>query len=127
MTRELKFRQAALAYLLVGLLYEGAAWAMWQQGLLQQRGPPWISWVPPWGWLLLGAAIVTIVVWGLWKWQNVWFARVVWGLHALRVPTLIAGAFFPAPQQMVSPAFYGTALLVVVINLWMLARAGWDV
>jgi hypothetical protein len=25
-----------------------------------------------------------------------------------------------------SSAFYLTALVVVVINLWMLARAGWD-
>ena len=121
MTRDQKFRQAAVAYAHVGLLYEGAAIAMWRRDLLPTRfGPAWV-------WLVLGAGIVAFVVWGLWKWQNVWFARVVWVIHALRVPTLITGAFFPPAVQKMPPAFYGAALVVVVINLWMLARAGWDV
>jgi hypothetical protein len=76
--------------------------------------------------MLLGAAIVAGVFWGLWRWQNAWLARVVWFIGALRVPTLIAGAFLPNPDQRLAPAFYGTALVVVMINLWMLARAGWD-
>jgi hypothetical protein len=125
--RELKFRQAAIAYLHVGILYEGAVLALWRRGLLIDRGPPWISWIPPWGWMLIGAGIVGFVVWGLWKWQNVWLARAVWLVHSLRVPTLITGAFFPRPDQELGPAFYGAALLVVVVNLWMLARAAWDV
>lgn len=118
--REQKFRQAAVAYLHVGILYEGAAIAMYRRDLLPDRfGPPLV-------WLLLGTGIVAVVVWGLWQWQNVWFARVVWLVHALRVPTLIGGAFFPLEGHRLSPAFYGTALLVVVVNLWMLARASWD-
>ncbi len=120
MERERKFRQAAFAYLHVGILYEGAAIAMMRADLLPSRfGPPWI-------YLLVGAAIVTVVMWGLWSWQNVWFARAIWLVHGLRVPTLIAGAFFPGDQYLLGQSFYGTALLVVMINLWMLARAGWD-
>jgi hypothetical protein len=44
----------------------------------------------------------------------------------LRLPTLIGGAFFPAQDAITPPAFYVTAMVVVVINMWMLARAGWD-
>jgi hypothetical protein len=121
MDRSTKFRQAAMAYLHVGVLYEGAAFAMWRRGILPPRmGPGWI-------WMLLGAAVTALVIWGLWRWQNVWFARGVWVVHALRVPTLIAGAFFPAEAARLGPGFYLTALIVVVINLWMLARAAWDV
>jgi hypothetical protein len=121
MTREQKFRQAAMAYVHVGILYEGAAFAMWRRGLLPDRfGPGWL-------WMLLGAGIVAFIVWGLWKWQNVWFARIVWVIHALRVPTLIGNAFIPVAGQRLPPSFYGVALLVVMVNLWMLARAGWDV
>lgn len=115
-----KFRQAAFVYLHVGILYEMAVWVFWQQGLLpEDRGPPWLF-------LLLGAGILAFVFWGLWSWRNVWFARAIWALHSLRLPALIEGAFFTAEAGSVPPAFYGTALAVVLVNLWMLARAGWD-
>jgi len=118
--RAKKFRQAAWVYLHVGVLYEGATFAMWRRGLLPEgRGPGWL-------WMLVGAGIVAAVVWGLWRWQNVWVPRVVWVIAALRIPVLIGNTFFPEPGQGLSPAFYGTALAVVMINLWMLARAGWD-
>ena len=55
-----------------------------------------------------------------------WFARAVWLLHSLRLPALINGAFFAGAEERVVPAFYLTAIVVVMINLWMLARAGWD-
>jgi Fe2+ transport system protein B len=50
----------------------------------------------------------------------------VWLVHGLRVPALVTGAFFPDETARFVPAFYLTALVVVMINLWMLARAGWD-
>lgn len=116
-----RFRQAAFAYLHVGLLYEAAVWSMWGSGLLPQgRGPVWL-------WLLVGAAIVAVIFWGLWSWQNAWFARAVWALHALRLPALLEGAFLGAGgADGLSPSFYLTALVVVVVNLAFLARAGWD-
>jgi len=114
-----KFRQAAFTYLHVGLLYEAAVLAAWRADLLPSlRGP-----VPLW--LLAGAAIVALVFWGLWTGRK-WFARLVWGVHALRLPALIAGAFFPAADARLPSSFYIAALLIVVVNLWMLARAGWD-
>ena len=118
--RSAKFRQAAFVYLHVGLLYEAAVWSMAGAGALPSgRGPVWL-------WLLFGAGIVAVVFWGLWSWQNRWFARAVWGLHALRLPALIGGAFFPAGGSSLRPGFYLTALAVVVVNLGFLARAGWD-
>lgn len=116
-----KFRQAAFVYLHVGLLYEAAVWTMSRSGLLPgERGPVWM-------WLLVGAAITGLVFWGLWSWRNRWFARAIWGLHALRLPALIEGAFFQqAVEARFSSSFYLTALTVVLVNLGFLARAGWD-
>ncbi|HEX9582277.1 MAG TPA: hypothetical protein VF970_14330 [Gemmatimonadales bacterium] len=118
--RTRKFRQAAFVYLHLGLLYEGATFAMWRRGLLPEgRGAGGL-------WMLIGAAIVAAVFWGLWRWQSVWVARGVWLIAALRIPTLIGHTFFPGVDQRLPAVFYGTALLVVMINLWSLARAGWD-
>ena len=118
--RATKFRQAAFVYLHVAVLYEAAGLAMMRRGMLPSRfGPPWI-------WLLAGAAVAALVFVGLYRWQNAWFARAVWAIHGLRIPALVTGAFFAEEPARMPPAFYLTALVVVVINLWMLARAGWD-
>lgn len=118
--RSRKFRQAAFVYLHVGVLYEFAVWVLWREGLLPAaRGPAWL-------WLLLGALITLAVFWGLWRWQNAWFARAIWALHALRLPALIGGAFFSEPAADIPSGFYLTAIPIILINLWMLARAGWD-
>jgi hypothetical protein len=47
-------------------------------------------------------------------------------VHGLRLPALIRGAFFADAGARMVPGFYVTAIVVVVVNLWMLARAGWD-
>ena len=118
--RTRKFRQAAFWYLHVGLLYEAAVYAMWRNGLVNPiRGPIVL-------WLLLGAAIVALVFWGLWFRRSTWLARGIWALHALRLPSMIEGAFLAGPDAALPPGFYLTALVAIVINLWMLARAGWD-
>jgi hypothetical protein len=116
----MKFRQAAFVYLHVAILYEAAALAMMRRGMLPSRfGPPWM-------WLLAGAAVAVLVFIGLYRWQNAWFARAVWAIHGLRLPALVSGAFFADETTRMTSAFYLTALVVVMINLWMLARAGWD-
>ena len=115
-----KYRQAAIVYLHVGLLYIFTVWAMGRAGLIPgERGPLWL-------WLVLGAAILAGVFWGLWSWRNPWFARVIWGLHALRLPALIQGAFFPLSDTQLATSFYLTVLFIVMGNLGMLARAAWD-
>lgn len=119
--RAVKFRQAAFVYLHVAILYEAAAYAMWRRNLL-----PSTSLGPAWLWFLIGAAVALLVFFALLRWQNVWFAGVVWAIHSLRLPTLIKGAFFPDAGHLIAPGFYWTAIVVVMINLWMLARAIWD-
>lgn len=116
----LKFRQAAFVYLHVGLLYEAGVVVLAERGLIPPgRGPLWV-------WLLFGALIVAAIFWGLWARQSRWLARIVWAVHALRLPALLEGAFFGGPAGAIPASLYLTALVVVLLNLWMLARAGWD-
>lgn len=119
--RERKFRQAAWVYLHVGILYEAAAYAMARNGVLPTGG-----WGPPWIWLVLGGIVALAVFLGLLRWQNAWFARAVWALHALRLPALMSGAFFRGTDGQIAPSFYAMAIVVVIINLGFLARAAWD-
>ena len=118
--RAQKFRQAAFVYLHVAILYEATMWIMMSRDMAPDRfGPAGV-------WLVLGAAVGLGVAAGLYWWQNAWFARIIWLVHAGRLPWIIGGAFFPTDRTSLPPAFYVTALVVVVGNLWMLARAGWD-
>jgi hypothetical protein len=115
-----KLRQAAFVYLHLGVLYESAVFVMARRGLLGDRlGTPWF-------WLLAGGLIMGGVFWALWSRESVWVARGIWLLGLFRIPTLLASAFFPLPTARVAPGFYVVALLVVLVNSWMLARAGWD-
>lgn len=119
-SRALKFRQAAIVYLHYAVLYEVGAWMLLQRNLFPEtRGPVWV-------WFAVGVAIAALVILGLWWWQNAWFARVLWVLVALRLPTLLEGAFFGSALA-VPPALYAAAALVVLVNLVALARAAWDV
>jgi hypothetical protein len=118
--RSRKFRQAAFAYLHVGLLYECGVFVLWREGLMPvTRGPAPL-------WLAFGALITGAVVFGLWRWQNVWFARIIWVLHALRLPAVLRGAFFADAAAVLPASLYLVALAIILINLWLLARAGWD-
>jgi hypothetical protein len=119
--RAKKFRQAAFVYLHVAILYESAAYAMWRQNML-----PGSTVGPGWLWLVLGAVVAAVVFFGLLRWQNVMFARVVWAIHALRLPALMGYAFISTMEGAMTRAFYITAIIAITINLWMLARAAWD-
>lgn len=120
--RATKFRQAAYFYLHVAVLYEAVAYAMLRAGRLPDTrvGPAWL-------WLVVGAAVTGVVFVALLRWRNVRFARVIWAAHALRLPPLIHGAFLAGGAAPYPSEFYVIALLVAMLNLWMLARAAWDV
>lgn len=116
-----KFRQAAFFYLHVGILYEFVVFALWRRDLLpaaRAGGAP--------VWLAIGALITLAIFWGLWSKRSRWLARIVWFVHALRLPAIIGGAFFPAPGAIIPQSLWLVALPIVLINLWLLARAGWD-
>ncbi|MGQ0560590.1 MAG: hypothetical protein ACT443_01800 [Gemmatimonadota bacterium] len=116
----LKFRQAAFGYLIVGILYESAVWVAWRNGLAHPaRGPVWL-------WLLMGAAIVGLVFWALYSLQQRWVARLIFVLHALRVPTFLKGAFLATADTRLPASLYLFALVILLLNLWLMARAGWD-
>jgi hypothetical protein len=38
----------------------------------------------------------------------------------------VGGAFFPEEATRIPPHFFLVALVIVLGNLWLLARAGWD-
>jgi hypothetical protein len=116
-----KFRLAAIVYLHYGVLYLVGAWVLLGRELFPAtRGPAW-------AWFAAGAAIAVVVVWGLWWWRNPWFARAIWALVALRLPTLVEGAFFGGGIAGIPRSLYLAAAIVVLVNLWALARAAWDV
>ncbi len=90
-----------------------------QQGLLPTRfGPPAM-------WLAIGATVAFAIFAGLYWWRNAWLARIVWFIHAGRLPWAMGGAFFGGEGGLPT-TLYGFAMIVILINLWMLARAGWD-
>jgi len=119
--RRLKFRQAAFVYLHVAVLYEATAYAMWRRNLL-----PATSMGPGWLWLVLGGAMALLVFYALLRRPSTLLAGVVWGIHGLRLPSLIRSAFFADAPSMFSSALYVSAIVLVTLNLWMLARAAWD-
>jgi len=120
-TRDAKFRQAAFVYLHFAVLYEAAAYVMWRNDLLAH------NWGPPALWVFVFAPIVAGSVFvGLLRWRNAWFPRVIWLIGLGRLPALIHGAFVQSDTGPLAPSLYLTAIVVSVINMWMLARAGWD-
>lgn len=118
--RAKKFRQAAIAYLHYAALYWYGSLALYRADLFPDARGPVAAW------FAFGIAIPAIVVWGLWWWQDRWFARVVWAVISYRLPFLMDGAFLGGAER-VAPGFYLAAGLVVIAVMWMLARAAWDV
>ena len=119
--RARKFRQAAIVYVHYGVLYLVGARVLVERDLFPAaRGPEW-------AWFAAGMGVGALMVAGLWWWQNVWLARALWLLVALRLPTLVEGAFFGGPGGEIPQGLYLAAALVVLVNLWALARAAWDV
>lgn len=126
--RRRKYRQAAFYYVGLAVLYDGAVWQFTRHGLLGGRTPSG----PVWVFLLLGALIAAVVFYFLWFRENRWVARLVAVLSLGRLVYLIPDAFLrvhPDPvgaPYAASRAFYVTAFVIVAINAWLMARAGWD-
>jgi len=120
-SRELTLRQAAFVYLHAAILREESAYEMWRAGLL-----PFSPLGSPLPWLIAGAAVAVLVFFGILRWQNVNFVRVVWALDAVLLFPLIRYAFFAGADRPIPRAFYIVGIGVIVITLWMLARAAWD-
>jgi hypothetical protein len=126
--RQRKFRQAAMYYLFLAALYDGVVWQFTRHGLLGPRTPSG----PVWVWLALGAAIAALVFYFLWFRQSAWVARVVAVLSVGRLVYLIPDAFLKVhPPPVGVPyapgrALYVAAFVVVAVNAWLMARAGWD-
>lgn len=119
--RELKFRQAAFVYLHAAILREAAAYEMWRAGLL-----PFSPLGSPLPWLVTGAFVALLVFFGILRWQNLVFVRVIWALDAVLLFPLIRYAFFAGADRPIPRSFYIVGIGVIVITLWMLARAAWD-
>ena len=119
--RELKFRQAAFIYLHAAILREASAYEMWRAGLL-----PFSPLGSPLPWLIAGAFVAVLVFFGILRWQNVYFVRVVWALDAVLLFPLIRYAFFAGADRPIPRSFYMVGIAVILITLWMLARAAWD-
>jgi len=118
---EVKFRQAAFVYLHAAILREASAYEMWRAGLL-----PFSPLGSPLPWLIVGAFVAALVFFGILRWQNVIFVRVVWALDAILLFPLIRYAFFAGADRPIPRSFYIVGIAVIMITLWMLARAAWD-
>jgi hypothetical protein len=94
---------------------------MWRAGLL-----PFSPLGSPLPWLIAGAAVASLVFFGILLWQNVIFVRVVWALDAVLLFPLIRYAFFAGADRPIPRSFYVVGIAVITITLWMLARAAWD-
>ena len=64
--RSTKFRQAAIVYLHVGILYEASVYVFAKHDILPEaRGPAWL-------WLLIRAFLAAGISYALWRWQHRW-------------------------------------------------------
>lgn len=119
--RRLKIRQAAFVYLHVALLREAAAYEMWRAGLL-----PYSPLGSPTPFLIIGAVVAAVVFFALLRWQNLHFVRLLWLVHVAWLFPLIRYAFFAGADRPIPRSFYVTAIVAVLIAMWALARAAWD-
>lgn len=125
-----KYRDAALAYLAYGLLYEGyAIYALYLRE---------IPMAMPQQELFLGLGLLFTLLFPYLVYRGTrWFTRLLVVLVGLRTLALVAalagaevGVLFRGElallRQMSSPGVYWGALAVTLGTLYLLARAGWD-
>ena len=120
-----KYHQAALAYLVYGLLYLSGALYLVSAGASERSGTVWF---------VVGAAMVVVIPILIWRGYK-WFTRVMAVLLGVRVVGLIrvlldaAGETVPLPWGGDLPRVYGAVVFMIVAaaTCWMLVRAGWNV
>jgi len=128
-SREKQYHQAALTYLLYGLLYWGGGFYLIAQGVSQQSGI---------GWFVVGALFILLfppLIWhGARRKALQWFTRVLSLFVLIRVLGLARiilnddGQTVPLPWDGSVSLRLGAALFLVIaaVTCFMLARAGWN-
>lgn len=123
-TRNEKYHQAALTYLLYGLLYlSGAVYLAWMD-VAARSG---------WMWFLVGAVFVLVLPPLIWN-EYKWVTRILAVLVFVRVAGLgrtiltVGGETVPMPWGGALPMRYGAVvfLLIAAVTGVMLVRAGWN-
>lgn len=122
--RTQKYRQAALTYLIYGLLYLSGAVYLAQMDVVARSG---------WVWFLVGLIFVVVLPPLIWK-EFKWVTRILAVLVFVRVLGLVrtilrvGGETVPLPGGGTLPMRVGAVvfLLVAAGTGVMLARAGWN-
>ncbi len=124
-----KYRQAAIAYFIYGLIYLAGAIYVTQVGVAERARE-----VGAVGWFLLGGLFVIAFPWLIFKGFK-WFTRALVLLLLIRIGGLMkviagpaGGKPVPMPGGWEMPMAVGAAifLLVTAATCYMLARAAWD-
>lgn len=128
-TREDKFRQAAWAYFLYGVVYWLGGLYVSTRGIAIGRGIIWF---------VLGAVFIVVFPWliarGARGWGYLWFTRILTLLVAFRAfgvgrvmlaPTVPA-VVLPGGGQISMSLGAGIFFLVTLATMAMLARAAWS-
>lgn len=123
-TQTQKYREAALTYLVYGLVYlSGAVYLAWMD-VVARSG---------WMWFLVGAAFILVLPPLIWK-EFKWVTRILAVLVFVRVVGLVrtavavGGETVPMPWGGSLPMRYGAIvfLLIALGTCAMLVRAGWN-
>lgn len=123
-TRTEKYHQAALTYLVYGLLYLSGAVYLARMDVVARSG---------WAWFLIGMLFVLVLpplIWYEFKWVTRLLAVLVFVRVAGLGRTIVTGEgeFVPVPGGGKLPMRYGAVifLLIAAITGGMLVRAGWN-
>lgn len=131
-TQQTKFAQAAVVYLIYGILYEGfALLRVWESGL-----PPGVSISTTATYLIIGALIMVLFPYFIYRRYRRFTQLVAFlvGLRAVALIGILGGFRLPfyydrEPfflRQMSPDAVYAVALIITLVTLFFLIRAGWD-
>lgn len=123
-TQTQKYHQAALTYLIYGLIYLSGAVYLARMDVVTRSG---------WAWFLVGIAFILVLPPLIW-YEYKWVTRILAVLVFVRVVGLgrtlarVGGETVPLPWEGSLPMRVGAVvfLLIAAVTGAMLARAGWD-